>query len=302
MVAADFSWPFTHGIFLRSPDKGKIKMSSFFYAFLVLLLAVPGVAQAAAVGKFTQVAGEVDLLKQGKLPAVPVKLEDGVEPGDVVRTKSQARAQITFMDDTTLTISPGSRVAVESYMYDADKKQRHGVVQVFYGMVETVVNKILQAEKPDILLKTHTAIMGVRGTKWYAVLHPIATDVYNEAGKVCVSNSFAEVTGEVCLKAMEFTRVAFNMPPTVPAPATKQDFLLLQKQLATGAKGEASRRGLPGGVGGLLPPITQLQTPGIVNPDIGKPVPPQSILPVIAVTPKVTPAPQPAPQPVFPPR
>ena len=118
-----------------------------------------------------------------------------------------------------------------------------------------------------------------------------------------MSNSFAEVTGEVCLKAMEFTRVGFNMPPTVPTPATRQDFLLLQKQLATGAKGEASGRGLPGGAGGsLLPPMSQLQTPGIVNPDIGKPVPPQSILPVIAVPPKVTPAPQPAPQPVFPPR
>ncbi len=277
-------------------------MSFFFHAFLVLLLAFPGVAQAAAVGKFTQVAGEVDLLKQGKLPAAPVKLGDGVEPGDVVRTKSQARAQITFMDDTTLTISPGSRVAVESYMYDAEKKQRHGVVQVFYGMVETVVNKILQAEKPDILLKTHTAIMGVRGTKWYAVLHPIATDIYNEAGKVCASNSFAEVAGEACLKDMEFTRVSFNMPPTVPTPFPRQELLILQKQLITGAKGEASGRGLPGGVGGLLPPITQLQTPGIVNPDIGKPVPPQSILPVIAVPPKVTPAPQPAPQPVFPPR
>lgn len=278
-------------------------MSCFIYALLVLLLALPGVVQAAAVGRFTQVAGEVDLLKQGKLPAVPVKLQDSVEPGDVIRTKSQAKAQITFMDDTTLTISPGSRVAVESYMYDADKKQRHGVVQVFYGMVETVVNRVLQAEKPDILLKTHTAIMGVRGTKWYAVLYPIATDVYNEVGKVCVNNSFAEVSGEVCLKGMEFTRVSFNMPPTVPAIATRDDFLLLQRQLSTGVKGGVSGGGLPGIAGmSILPQPGQLQTPGIVNTEIGKPVPPQSILPVLTVTPQVTPQPQPAPGPTFPPR
>lgn len=283
--------------------KGKIKMSSFIYVFLVLLLALPSGAQAAAVGRFTQVTGAVDLLKQGKLPAVPVKVNDGVEAGDVIRTKSKAKAQITFMDDTTLTISPGSRVAVEAYMYDAAKKQRHGVVQVFYGMVQTAVSRILQTDKPDIFMKTHTAIMGVRGTKWYTVLLPNATDIYNETGKLCASNIFKEVVGEVCLKGKEFTRVSFNLPPTVPSVATREDFLLLQRQLSVGTKGTSSEVAVPGGASMAgLPQPGQLPTPGIVNPDIGTPVPPQSIIPVIAVTPQVTRPATAPPPPFFPPR
>ena len=45
------------------------------------------VAMAAAVGRFTLVEGQVDVLHHGKVPAVAAKLNDGVEAGDVIRTK-----------------------------------------------------------------------------------------------------------------------------------------------------------------------------------------------------------------------
>lgn len=46
----------------------------------LIALAVPLTAHTAVVGRFTQVSGQVDLLKQGKIPAVAVKVQDGVEP------------------------------------------------------------------------------------------------------------------------------------------------------------------------------------------------------------------------------
>ena len=63
---------------------------------ILLLLAfglfLPSGAPAAVVGRITQVEGGVDLLKKGQLPATPVKLQDGLETGDVIRTKSLAKA------------------------------------------------------------------------------------------------------------------------------------------------------------------------------------------------------------------
>jgi hypothetical protein len=278
-------------------------------ALLVGLLVLPVGAQAAAVGRFTKVEGEVDLLKQDKLPALPVKVQDGIEPGDVIRTKSQARAQITFVDETIMSIAPGSRVAIESYMYDAAKKQRNGVVQIFYGMVHTAVGRIFQTEKPDFLLKTHTAVLGVRGTKWYAVLHPIATDVFNESGKLCAKNVFPEVTGEVCLKDMEFTRVGWNLSPTIPTRATQEDFLLLQRQMSTGLKGGLFGAAAPVGAGlagsSILPQPGQLPSPGVAQIETGTPTPPPSTLQILQVTPKIeppAPPPPPPPPPPLPPR
>ena len=51
-----------------------------------LLLAWPSLSLAEVVGHLTQVEGRVELLKGGKLPAAEAKAQDGVEPGDVLRT------------------------------------------------------------------------------------------------------------------------------------------------------------------------------------------------------------------------
>jgi hypothetical protein len=200
----------------------------------MLFLALPSGLRAEVVGRFIQVEGHVDVLKHGQVPAVTAKVQDGLEPGDVVRTKSEARAQIQFLDDTTLTLSPGSRVTIEEYFYDAAKGQRRGVIQVLRGMVQAVVTRVLQVEKPDFILKTHTAVMGVRGTKWYALLSPHATEVYNEAGKLAVSNILPEIAGEVILQKMEFTRVGGDFPPTVAARFGREDLRMLQHKLSVG--------------------------------------------------------------------
>src|SRR4030042_2247022 len=102
---------------------------------LALVRVIPAVVDAAAVGRFTMVEGQVDLLRQGKLPAVPAKVQDGVDPGDVIRTKSKAKAQIKFVDDSIITISPESRMAVADFVYDGARGHRRVVLRHFRGLV-----------------------------------------------------------------------------------------------------------------------------------------------------------------------
>lgn len=227
-------------------------MSIFVSILLALVwsLALPVPSQAKVVGRFQQVAGPVDLFKQGKPPALSPKVADGVEPGDVIRTKSKGRAQVKFVDDSVLTIAPRSRVAVETYMYDAARGSRKAVLQVFRGMVQTVVNKILKTSKPNFLMKTHTAVLGVRGTRWYALLGPDATDIYTVSGRVSVRNIFAEVQGEVILNAMEFSRVMTNLAPTAAMPFKMQDLAPLEQMLQTGVSGPLPP---PSAMGGPVP-------------------------------------------------
>lgn len=211
----------------------------------VVLLVVPAGVKAATVGKFVQVEGRVDLLKGGKLPVTTAKVQQAVDQGDVVRTKAGSRAQIQFVDETVLTIGPSSRVAIEDYVFDADKGERSATIEIFRGLVQTVVKKIYQMEEPDFVVKTHTSVLGVRGTKWYTQLLPTSTDVYTEeAGQVAkleykpspqagleVKNIFPEVKGKVILKAMQFTRVGMDMAPTIPVNITKEDLKYLQAWL-----------------------------------------------------------------------
>lgn len=226
-----------------------------------LLLTWPSLSLAEVVGHITQVEGRVELLKGGKLPATGAKAQDGVEPGDVLRTKSLSRAQITFLDNTTVTISPEARIAIEEYMFDP-KGKRSAVLQLFQGLAHFVVTQVYKIQEPDFIVKTHTAAMGVRGTDVGIRLTPNDTTFLCFKGLVRVVNIFPEVgdtfkraekvafafgSAFVDLKSMQGSVVARGLPPTLPFTLTDQDRQLFDRGMQYGPQGRPSIGELPGG-------------------------------------------------------
>ncbi len=258
------------------------------WAVLALVLAFSSGAGAEVVGRFTQLEGRVDLLKGGKLPAIPVKVDDTVAPGDVVRTKSLSKAQITFIDNSTLTLSQESRVAIEEFTFEPAQEKRRAVLEIFQGLALTVVNKILKAEEPDFIIKTQTAIVGVRGTEFGIRNQPNSSTILNFTGRTQVGNIYPEV-GQlyrkvfkvafsfgpwnnggnrwVLLHDMQGTTVAQNLPPTKPFAITSQDQMLFMRQLTTYASMQGKNFHDPGVPKGSLSstiPVS-LNPPGAQN-------------------------------------
>lgn len=247
-----------------------------------LLLAWPALSLAEVVGHLTQVEGRVELLKGGKLPAVEVKAQDGVEPGDVLRTKSLSKAQITFLDNTTVTISPEARIAIEEYMFDPAKGKRSAVLQLFQGLAHFVVSQVYKVQEPDFIVKTHTAAMGVRGTDVGIRLTPNDTTFLNFKGLVRVANIFPEV-GDAAFKRAEKTAFAFGntfldlngmqgsvvargLPPTLGFTLTEQDRQLFDQGMRFGPLGRSSGNGYSGpGSSGLAGNLPNSVSPAVTN-------------------------------------
>lgn len=248
---------------------------------LALLLAVPWNALAATVGRFTVLEGQVDLLKGGKLPAAAAKVQDPVEPGDVIRTKSRSRAQLHFVDDSVLTLAPESRVAIADYLYDGARGQRRVLLKIFRGLVHTVVTRILQLEQPDFMMHSLTAVWGVRGTEWYTLLLPNATRIFLVQGILSVNSANSQIPGQVLLHDREFTQILLNQPPTPARPFTAGDLELLKKMMFTGVTADLAPP-LPG-VTGMPRDWTPLSLPPEVAPPYAPSVRPQPRQP--AVTP-----------------
>jgi hypothetical protein len=262
-------------------------MKTFVFWLMALLvlclgLAVPSAAEV--VGKITQVEGRVDFLKGGKLPALQAKLDDGVEVGDVLRTKSLSKAQITFMDNTVITISPEARIAIEEYMFDPGQGKRSAVLQLFQGLAHVVVSKLYKVAEPDFVVKTNTAVMGVRGTDFGLRILPNSSTILNFEGKTEVGNIYPEV-GELLFKKadkiafaysfgggntvllvdMQGTTVYFDKPPTLPFSISDFDRQSFIHQLGGGIFpfDPSFRGGAPGG-GDLVP--VSYNAPGSVQP------------------------------------
>ncbi len=218
--------------------------------FLAWGSMLPAAAQAAVVGRLTEVQGRVDLLKGGKLPAIPVQLGAQLESGDVLRSKSLSKAQITLIDKSVITLSPQSRLAIDEFTYDAAKGKRQAVIEIFQGLAHVLVNKLFKVQEPDFVVKTHTAVTGVRGTDFGIRLQANSTTILNFSGVTQVANIFPEVGGlerkirhvafsfgppgshnSVILKNMQGTSVAWGLPPTLPFTITGEDRKEFMKQL-----------------------------------------------------------------------
>lgn len=291
------------------------------WVVLALMLICSSIAGAEVVGRLTQLEGRVDLLKGGNLPAIPVKVGDTVEPGDVIRTKSQSKAQITFIDDSLLTLSQEARLAIEEFKFEPGQGKRRAVLEIFQGLALAVVNKILKAEEPDFLIKTQTAIVGVRGTEFGMRNQPNSSTILNFAGRTQVGNISPKVSrlflkafkvaysvgswndGSsrwVLLQDMQGTTVARNLPPTQPFGLTQQDRLLFMQQLSTYAPTQSQSQQGPaprGSLGSNLPASVNPPGPQNTLNTLTTVTVPPPLVPQPQTPPPAPPAAPPAPAP-----
>jgi hypothetical protein len=314
-----------------------------FLRTILVVLAFQAVslthAHADAVGRLTLVEGRVDLMRGGQLPAILVKVDDEVQPGDVVRTKSLSKVMITFIDNSTLTIAPESRVAIEAYMFDSAQNKRHAVLQLFQGLVHAVVSKIFKSAEPDFVIKTHTAIMGIRGTEFGIRLHPNSSTILNFTGLLQVGNILSEVSqlsrqafklaysfgpgagsGQhwVFLKDMQGTTVGRGLPPTQAfdiSPADRKAFMNQMAGRLTSHKRDGGAGGGEGGTatasettGGGVDSVlgnrsSSSMIPGTLNVYTPRTLaPPPVVVPTPPPPPPVAPPPTPKAPPSGPPR
>jgi hypothetical protein len=267
------------------------KISSSLIVILLLALILPATLHAAVVGRFTEVRGQVDLLKGGKIPGLPVKLRDGVEPGDVIRTKAGGKAQLTMVDDSIIILAPESRLAVADYSYDPVRRERRAVVRLFRGLVHTVVNRIIQTEEPDFIMETHTAVIGVRGTDWYTLLAPSFTSAYLARGTLGIRSNLLTIPALLLLQSMQFTQVPMGKQPFLAKPMSMEMIGILERLMDTGIV-----------AGGLLGPGGPPPVGGEYQLPLELPTSPEQRLrqeyipPVLQPQPQI-PAPTPAPAP-----
>jgi len=233
------------------------------FAILALILALSCTAQAAPVGRFLKIEGQVDLLKGGKLPARAARVTEPVEIKDVIRTKSRSRAQVLFVDDTILTLAPETRVTVADYFYDGPKGLRRVLLQVFRGLAHTVVKQVLKLQEPDFLMQTQNAVIGVRGTEWYALNLPNRTNVYNISGLLELTSSNRLFPGRLLLPALKYCEARRDQALGPVRDLTPAILTMLRTMMYTGPSEPPPDIS---GVEGLRPDVEPFKIPEVVTP------------------------------------
>jgi len=140
---------------------------SLSFAFLIFF-CVAGLVQAASIGRVTLLEGRMDVLKVGANMATRVSLGQSVNVGDIFRTKSASRAEITFLNKNILRIAASTRVEIKAYMSKGDRSST--IMRLERGRVQATssaefikrVSAFVEGNKFEV--HTPTAVAGIRGS------------------------------------------------------------------------------------------------------------------------------------------
>jgi hypothetical protein len=175
---------------------------------LLALLAAPLAANAAEedrsqVGSVAKVENQASIVASSA--ANPAVVGAAVHMKDELRTGANGRMQVTFLDDTELTLGENANVVIDRYVYDPDKGNGEAMLQTTKGAFRFAAGRIKELKENTILITTAFADIAVRGTAFWAGPIDGKYGVLLLQGEVAVSNQAGSVT---LSKAGEGTNIA----------------------------------------------------------------------------------------------
>jgi hypothetical protein len=166
-----------------------------------------------AIGTVSRIQGEASGTRNGATRALG--LNASVFLNEVVSTAETARLEVTFADNTRLTLGEKAKLTIDTYVFDSAAGSgtiKFGLVGAF-RFVSGQVSKLASA---DVRVTTPVAIVGIRGTEfWGGPIDDQALGVFLIEGAVSVSNAAGQ---QILNLPGQGTNIA--APGAAPGPVT----------------------------------------------------------------------------------
>jgi hypothetical protein len=166
-----------------------------------------------AIGAVSRIQGEANGTRDGATRALG--LNSSVFLNEVVSTAETARLEVTFTDQTRLTLGEKAKLTLDTYVFDSaagSGAMKFGLVGAF-RFVSGQVTKLASA---DVRVTTPVAIVGIRGTEfWGGPIDDQALGVFLIEGTVSVTNAAGQ---QILSQPGQGTNIA--APGAAPGPVT----------------------------------------------------------------------------------
>lgn len=131
---------------------------------LVLLFCL-SISLFGSIGKVTGSIGDVYIIRDMK--SMKIKTGEEVQAKDLFVSRSKSKVQITFIDETIISIGQKSSLLIEEYVFDEkNAKKSRCSLKVAKGSFRTITGKIGKIAKENFKLKTQKANISVKGTEY----------------------------------------------------------------------------------------------------------------------------------------
>ncbi len=187
---------------------------------IFLLLFISSVF--ASIGKVSAVVGDATIERANEKLTVTLGLN--LEEKDIISTKSNAKVQLIFKDNTIVTLGKNSALNIQEYLYDVNQpKASKTNFNFFKGAFKTITGNIGKINKEKFKLQTKSAAIGIRGTIVLGNQKIIACT----QGAITVTSAGQSVN----VNANQLTRTQLNKSPSQPKNISNNDIKELENSL-----------------------------------------------------------------------
>ena len=181
----------------------------------LLLGAVAGSQAAAqeAIGVVSRIQGEASGTRGGATRALG--LNASVFLNEAVSTAEATRLEITFADNTRLTLGERAKLTLDAYVFD--RPAGSGTIKLgVVGAFRFVSGQVSKLRTAAVDITTPVAAIGIRGTDfWGGPIDSQALGVFLIEGAVSVSNAAGE---QILRQPGQGTNI--GAPGAAPGPVT----------------------------------------------------------------------------------
>jgi hypothetical protein len=147
--------------------------NSLSLAAVLALLAIFGAAASAdnsQVAQVKTVSGQAEIVRNGAHSAA--KIGDPLYEKDTIETGADGSIGITFIDNTVMSSGPNSQIVLEDYKFNSSNFTGSMLTDMNRGTISMVSGDIARSSPGAMKVKTPTAILGVRGTRFVIEVKP----------------------------------------------------------------------------------------------------------------------------------
>jgi len=124
--------------------------------------SIAATTAAESVGTVTKIEN------QAQIGTRNAAVGSSVFMNDRLRTGANARLEVTFRDNSVLTLGEKANVVVDRYVFNPDKGSADVILNATQGALRFAGGKIEQMHQKNIVVNTPNAALAVRGTHFWA--------------------------------------------------------------------------------------------------------------------------------------
>jgi hypothetical protein len=157
-------------------QEAPMKMIPCIVMLVVLLLVLPVHAADSPAGYLKTVKGTACIARQGEI--IPAAAGDMIFKNDTLITGAGGSLGITFMDDTIISMGPGSEVALNDFEFSPSEGRMSIFTRMVRGTVVYLSGIIARLSPETVRFETPAANIDLMGTRF-------AVRVEGDSKEVC---------------------------------------------------------------------------------------------------------------------